>query len=124
MFVLGQSLKGGAKAGIAASLGIATGLLVYLALVALGVAVILQQNPALFEAIRWAGAAYLVWLAIRTLTTPLGALHAEGQRLSLFAPPGVTVFWSMSSIPKSSSSSSPSCRPSSARKTAHRSCSS
>lgn len=85
MFVLGQSLKGGAKAGIAASMGIATGSLVHLALVALGVAVILSQHPMLFEAIRWAGAAYLVWLAIKTLTTPMGALHATGRKLSLFA---------------------------------------
>jgi threonine/homoserine/homoserine lactone efflux protein len=85
MFVLGQAIKGGAKAGIAASLGIATGSLVHLILVALGVAVILSQYPALFEAIRWAGAAYLVWLAVKTLTTPTGAFAATGQKLSLLA---------------------------------------
>jgi threonine/homoserine/homoserine lactone efflux protein len=59
MFVLGQSLKGGAKAGTAASLGIATGSLVHLGLVALGAAFIPSQHPALVEAIRWAGAASL-----------------------------------------------------------------
>jgi threonine/homoserine/homoserine lactone efflux protein len=85
MFVLGQSFKGGVRAGIAASLGIATGSLVHLALVALGVAVILSQHPTLFEAIRWAGAAYLVWMAIKTLTTPLEVLQATGRKLPLFA---------------------------------------
>jgi threonine/homoserine/homoserine lactone efflux protein len=85
MFVLGQGIKGGAKNGIAASLGIATGSLVHLILVALGVAVILSQTPALFEAIRWAGAAYLVWLAVKTLTTPMGAFAAMGKKLSLLA---------------------------------------
>jgi len=85
MFVLGQAMKGGARTGIAASLGIATGSLVHLALVALGVAVILSQHPTLFEAIRWAGAAYLVWLAAKTLISPTGALEVMGRKLSHFA---------------------------------------
>ena len=70
MFVLGQSLKGGPKRGIAASVGIATGSLIHLGLVALGVAVLLKENPVLFEAIRWAGVAYLLWMAWKTLTGP------------------------------------------------------
>jgi len=69
MFVLGQSLKGGPKRGIAASFGIATGSLVHLCLVALGLAVVLKENPMLFEAIRWAGVAYLLWIAWKTLTS-------------------------------------------------------
>ena len=59
MFVLGQSLRGGIRSGVAASLGIATGSLVHLCLVALGVAVVLARHPAVFDAIRYAGAAYL-----------------------------------------------------------------
>jgi hypothetical protein len=43
MYVLGQSLKGGARSGISASLGIAGGSLIHLGFVALGVAVILAQ---------------------------------------------------------------------------------
>lgn len=85
MYVLGQSIKGGARPGIAASLGIATGSLIHLALVALGIAVVLAQYPAVFEAIRWAGAGYLVWIAYKTLTTPIGHLRAEGDRRGLFA---------------------------------------
>lgn len=85
MYVLGQSIKGGAKPGIAASLGIATGSLIHLVLVALGIAVVLAQYPAVFEAIRWAGAAYLVWIAYKTLTTPIGQLRAEGGGRGLFA---------------------------------------
>jgi threonine/homoserine/homoserine lactone efflux protein len=67
MFVLGQSIKGGPKRGIAASFGIATGSLIHLGLVALGLAVVLKENPMLFEAIRWAGVAYLLWIAWKTL---------------------------------------------------------
>lgn len=68
MFVLGQSLKGGPARGIAASFGIATGSLIHLALVAAGVAVLLKENPMVFEAIRWVGVAYLLWIAWKTLT--------------------------------------------------------
>lgn len=85
MYVLGQSIKGGARSGVAASFGIATGSLIHLVLVALGIAVVLTQYPAVFDAIRWAGAAYLVWIAYKTLTTPVGNLHAEGRQRSLFA---------------------------------------
>lgn len=85
MYVLGQSIKGGARSGIAASFGIATGSLIHLVLVALGIAVVLTQYPAVFEAIRWAGAAYLVWIAYKTLTTPIGHLHTEGRKRGLLA---------------------------------------
>ena len=63
MFVLGQSVKSGMRAGVAASLGIATGSLVHLGLLALGAAVVLAKNPQLFDVIRYAGVAYLLWLA-------------------------------------------------------------
>ena len=44
MYVLGQGLRGGPRTGIAASLGIATGSLIHLILVALGVAVVLAEH--------------------------------------------------------------------------------
>lgn len=85
MYVLGQSIKGGARSGIAASFGIATGSFIHLVLVALGIAVVLTQYPAIFDAIRWAGAAYLVWIAYKTLTAPIGHLQTEGRQRGLFA---------------------------------------
>ncbi len=85
MYVLGQSIKGGARSGVAASFGIATGSLIHLVLVALGIAVVLSHYPAVFDTIRWAGAAYLVWIAYKTLTTPIGHLVAGDERRSSFA---------------------------------------
>jgi threonine/homoserine/homoserine lactone efflux protein len=86
MFVLGTSIKGGARNGVAASFGIATGSLIHLCLVAAGVAVILAQHPQLFEAIRWAGVAYLLWIAWKTLSSPAGQLvHKEIQGSALKA---------------------------------------
>jgi threonine/homoserine/homoserine lactone efflux protein len=84
MFVLGQSLKGGVRNGIAASLGIATGSFIHLALVAFGVAVVLAQNPMVFDAIRYAGAAYLVWIALTTLRRGPLLAAPSGERRSTF----------------------------------------
>ena len=84
MYVLGQSLKGGPRSGIAASLGIAGGSLIHLGFVALGVAVILARHPLLFDLIRYAGACYLVWIAYTTLTSPLSALSPDATQRSAF----------------------------------------
>lgn len=67
MFVLGQSLKGGERSGLAGALGVGAGGLVHLALVALGVAVVLAEHPMGFTVLRYGGAAYLLWLAVKTL---------------------------------------------------------
>lgn len=85
MFVLGQSLRGGIRTGVAASLGIATGALIHLALVALGVAVILARHPAVFDAIRYAGAAYLLWIAYKTVRSGPLVFATGGASLSAFA---------------------------------------
>ncbi len=82
MYVLGQSLKGGGRSGISASLGIAGGSLIHLGFVALGVAVILAQYPLLFDLIRYAGACYLIWIAYTTLTSPVSALARDEEQRS------------------------------------------
>lgn len=85
MFVLGQALRGGVRNGIAASLGIATGSLVHLALVAMGVAIILAQHPTVFDGIRYMGAAYMVWIAIATLRSGTSAFTQSTPTGSTFA---------------------------------------
>ncbi|WP_372623454.1 LysE family translocator [Falsiroseomonas sp.] len=67
LFVIGQTLAGGASRGWAALLGIGTGALVHIALAASGVAALVAASPALFEALRLAGACYLLWLAFGAL---------------------------------------------------------
>lgn len=72
LFVIGQTLAGGARRGWAAMFGIVTGATVHIALAASGVAALLTASPALFDALRIAGALYLLWLA-------WGALRAAAQ---------------------------------------------
>lgn len=70
LFCLGQGMRAGPRAGIAASLGIAAGGFIHVLAAALGLAALLASHPGAFEAIRWAGVAYLVWLAVQALRAP------------------------------------------------------
>ena len=83
LFCLGQGIKSGPKAGFAASLGIATGSFLHALAAGLGLAALIAAHPLAFEAVRWAGVAYLLWLAFGSLREPAGALEpAEAKRSS------------------------------------------
>ena len=57
------SVRDGRRAGFAAVLGIALGLLLVGVAAALGLTAIIAASRWLYEALRWAGALYLLWLA-------------------------------------------------------------
>ena len=67
VYVLTRGVSQGRRAGIAAALGFATGCLFHTALAALGVAALIRSSELAFNAVRWAGAAYLVWIGIQAL---------------------------------------------------------
>ena len=66
LYVLGRSVGQGRKAGVVSALGIGAGILVHMAAVALGLSALLREVPAAYDAIRYAGAAYLLYLGVRT----------------------------------------------------------
>ena len=97
MFVLAQGIRGGTRAGMAANLGIAAGGLVHTAVAGLGLAALLKAHPAAFEAVRWAGVGYLLWLAWRAwgaaapaaaqvAAAPLGRIFREALLVNLLNP--------------------------------------
>lgn len=63
MFCLGQGMRGGWRAALAADAGIALGGFVHVTLAGLGLGALVAQYPWLFDAIRWVGVGYLLWLA-------------------------------------------------------------
>jgi threonine/homoserine/homoserine lactone efflux protein len=69
-----NTLAGGRRAGIATAIGVATGQATWTVATAAGLAVLLLASAPFFLALRLAGAAYLVYLGIRTLTR-LGRKH-------------------------------------------------
>lgn len=65
--VLGRTLAGGWRGGIAASLGIMAGCAVHVLAAAFGLAALLAVSPWAFVLIKGAGALYLLWLAVGML---------------------------------------------------------
>ncbi|NVO57685.1 LysE family translocator [Rhodobacteraceae bacterium B1Z28] len=63
IFVMTQSALYGRMSGLIVTLGLASGLIVHTTAAALGVAVIFQTSQTAFAALKYAGAAYLVYLA-------------------------------------------------------------
>lgn len=76
------AVEGPKRAGLAA-IGIGLGCLIWGAAAALGLAALLQASAMAFNALKWAGAAYLVWLGIGMLLRPresfdVGAAETTG----------------------------------------------
>jgi threonine/homoserine/homoserine lactone efflux protein len=69
LYVIARSAGQGRPAGIVSALGIAGGCLVHTLAVAFGLASLMVAVPVAYEVVKYAGAAYLVYLGIRTLTT-------------------------------------------------------
>ena len=70
LYVIARSGAEGRRAGIVSALGIAAGTLVHTALVAFGLSRLLLAVPAAYDAVRLAGAAYLIFLGVRSLGRP------------------------------------------------------
>jgi threonine/homoserine/homoserine lactone efflux protein len=65
MFASASGLAGGPRAGVAAAFGVALGGLLHTALAAAGLTALLAASPVAFEALRWLGAGYLLFLAVK-----------------------------------------------------------
>lgn len=63
MFCLGQGLRSGPRAAIAASAGISVGSMIHVTLAGLGLGAAVAAVPGLFDVIRWIGVGYLLYLA-------------------------------------------------------------
>ena len=93
LYVAARSAAEGRAAGVASALGIAAGTLVHIALVAGGLAALLNAVPVAYTAVRLAGAAYLVWLGVRAIVRPGGATAralAPASRWAVFRQGVVT----------------------------------
>ncbi|RKT25987.1 threonine/homoserine/homoserine lactone efflux protein [Paraburkholderia sp. RAU2J] len=85
--VLARGISQGRAAGLVAALGFAAGITFHTTLAALGVAALLRSSPLAFEAIKLAGAAYLVWIGIKALRSQgLATAHQRAPQ------PLMTVF--------------------------------
>ena len=96
VYTLTRTLLHGVRTGLAAAAGISAGCVVHALGAAFGLAALLATSAAAFNAIKWAGAAYLLWLAVGLLSGAVrrpGAAsgHAVGEAApaaSAAPPPG------------------------------------
>jgi threonine/homoserine/homoserine lactone efflux protein len=65
MYILTRSMAQGKKAGLVSVLGISSGCLVHTFCAAFGLSLILTSSATLFNLVKYAGAAYLVYLGIK-----------------------------------------------------------
>jgi threonine/homoserine/homoserine lactone efflux protein len=67
LYIVTNSLRSGTKAGVVAGLGITAGCFVHIIAAALGVSALLATSATAFTVLKWAGAAYLVWIGAKLL---------------------------------------------------------
>ncbi|MGD0321069.1 MAG: LysE family translocator [Acidimicrobiales bacterium] len=67
LFIVGRALAYGRRVALATVMGNALGIYVVAALVALGVGSVVARSDTVFCAVKFAGAAYLIWLGLSAL---------------------------------------------------------
>ncbi|MET8454834.1 LysE family translocator [Streptomyces parvulus] len=65
MFIVAMGGRGGPTAGVMAAFGVACAMLVHAVAAALGLSALFTTLPTLYHLLRWAGAAYLLYLAVK-----------------------------------------------------------
>jgi threonine/homoserine/homoserine lactone efflux protein len=88
--VFGQSLRHGARGGLVAALGVIAGCLVHITAASVGLSAILAASATAFNVVKWAGAAYLAFIGLRTILAAGRAASAAAQPRPLRAS---SVFW-------------------------------
>jgi threonine/homoserine/homoserine lactone efflux protein len=83
LHVMTQSIAHGPRRAVATMAGLMSAILLCLIASALGLGALLKASPRLFDVLRYAGVAYLVWLGIKAWRAPVddaGAVSATRAR--------------------------------------------
>src|SRR6476620_6927575 len=93
LYVIGRSVGQGRRAGLVSALGVFVGCWVHILAAAFGIAALLRSSPLAFNLVRYAGAAYLIYLGIRSVVkrTDLSSQQLEPEKLgSIFRQGAIT----------------------------------
>jgi len=85
LYIIARSVQQGRRAGIVSSLGVEVGTLIHVGAAAFGISALLMSSAVAFSMVKYAGAAYLIYLGIKTLLTrekPAAAEAVEEKSLS------------------------------------------
>lgn len=81
LFVVTRSVDQGRRAGVASSLGLGLGILVHAIAATAGLSALVASSPVTYSAMKYAGAAYLVYLGVRSIVN-----RARHRGMLLVAP--------------------------------------
>jgi threonine/homoserine/homoserine lactone efflux protein len=84
LYITSRSISLGRAAGLASAMGIAVGTMFHVAAATLGLSALLVSSSTAFQLVKFAGAAYLIYLGIRTMRSGDAAMpDASAERRSL-----------------------------------------
>ncbi|MGZ4128328.1 MAG: LysE family translocator [Actinomycetota bacterium] len=67
LYIVTRGMDHGRRGGLASALGVNAGIIVHVAAAVLGLSVLLASSAAAFDVVKYAGAAYLIYVGIRRL---------------------------------------------------------
>ena len=73
LYIVANALRGGARAGMVAALGITAGCFVHIFAAAVGVSALMAASATAFTVLKWLGAAYLVYVGLQLLLSKAGS---------------------------------------------------
>ncbi|MGE7665196.1 LysE family translocator [Ureibacillus composti] len=79
LFTLTQSMAKGKNAGIYTTLGLCTGLLVHITAATIGISALIYQSAFAFTVVKYAGAAYLLFLAYKSFREKDSSFNLKHQ---------------------------------------------
>jgi len=88
LYIVSSALKSGVRTGLVAAMGIVSGCFVHVFAAALGVGALLATSATAFTVLKWAGAAYLMWMGIKLLRvkgsgSPIVPVDVNAETVSL-----------------------------------------
>lgn len=105
LYLVARSIDQGRRAGLVSCLGVFSASLVHVTAAVLGLSAILASSALLFSVVKYAGAAYLLWLGVSTLLrkepssyeapppAPLGRVWLDGLVVNLLNPKTTLFFF-------------------------------
>lgn len=94
LYIVTNALRSGARAGMVAALGITAGCFVHIFAAAVGVSALMAASATAFTILKWAGAAYLVYVGLRMLLAKAPAMNmATGEADVAAVPVLKTIFF-------------------------------
>ena len=98
LYLISRSLCQGRAAGVVSLAGVVLGFFVHMLAASLGVTALFLAVPMAFEALKWAGAAYLLWMAWQALRPGAASPFEQTHALPAESPRRLFVMGLLTSI--------------------------